>query len=800
MPKIRIICPKNKQESLSKLMDVQVSYDSFVVGEANETEIENLKKQYPVEMITNLETIPLNNVNIDSSVKRISTDNKVIEHPSYDHTNSINEGKHYYIVQFIGPIKKEWLKGIDDVGGRLCDPLPNFSYIVELDKKSLEELNKMNFVKWLGHYDPKYRISPSLLINTPFKSSNDDIKVAISEMDKSSALSNKMGVINGRKDNSLGTVPYKYNISFFTEDSMNEAETSLNQMGITMVEKSEENRKITIDVSPQKDKLTDILSKIPHIHGVKLVEDIKIKKIFNNVASVIMNAKDIGEQLGLAGDGEIIGVADTGIDSGDPMMIHPDFRGRIEGITSFPINPIYDITFVRNPGGDDGAKDVDSGHGTHVSGSVLGDGSSSVSAGHEIVRGIAYRSKLYFQAIEQWMDWTDEARRYFLTQTGKNPDEMILSGIPNDISDLFGDAYNHGCRIHTNSWGGGTAGEYDQQCNDLDKFVWTHKDFTILFAAGNDGVDKNFNGQVDPGSVSSPGTAKNCITVGACENERPFGNSDRYGTWWPDDFPFGDLKNDPMSDSYEDIAAFSSRGPTNDSRIKPDVVAPGTFILSTRSRYIAANNYAWKKFPPNKDYFYMGGTSMATPLTAGAIAVLRQYLRTKKGIANPSAALLKAVLIHASKKLNYRYSGDQRNGLYDYEQGWGLVNVGPIINSNNSIGFIDNTTGLETGQRSIFEVNISSEIKPLKITLVWTDYPGPSLINNLNLLVTDPQGKRYCGNVFEAPFDSQLDTSNNVESVFIERPLVGKYIIEIIGSSVTFPKQDFALVYSGGIT
>ncbi|HEU5120905.1 MAG TPA: hypothetical protein VFT71_07940 [Candidatus Nitrosocosmicus sp.] len=108
------------------------------------------------------------------------------------------------------------------------------------------------------------------------------------------------------------------------------------------------------------------------------------------------------------------------------------------------------------------------------------------------------------------------------------------------------------------------------------------------------------------------------------------------------------------------------------------------------------------------------------------------------------------------------------------EQGWGLINIGSIVNSNNSMGFVDNTTGLETGQSLRFEVNIGSNVKPLRATLVWTDYPGPSLINNLNLVMTDPQGKKYRGNVFEEPFDSRLDATNNVESIFIERPQVGK--------------------------
>ena len=75
-----------------------------------------------------------------------------------------------------------------------------------------------------------------------------------------------------------------------------------------------------------------------------------------------------------------------------------------------------------------------------------------------------------------------------------------------------------------------------------------------------------------------------------------------------------------------------------------------------------------------------------------------------------------------------------------------------------------------------------------------------SLINNLNLVVTYPNGRRYHGNIFEEPFDSRLDTVNNVEAVFIQDPVKGKYKIRMIGSNVIEQVQDFALVYSGEIS
>ena len=98
-----------------------------------------------------------------------------------------------------------------------------------------------------------------------------------------------------------------------------------------------------------------------------------------------------------------------------------------------------------------------------------------------------------------------------------------------------------------------------------------------------------------------------------------------------------------MADDPDQVVAFSSRGPTADGRMKPDVVAPGTWILSTKSTMLSTTATGWRPFPPSSKYFYMGGTSMATPLTAGAVAALRQHLRRDRGILSPTAALLKAV-------------------------------------------------------------------------------------------------------------------------------------------------------------
>jgi serine protease AprX len=274
---------------------------------------------------------------------------------------------------------------------------------------------------------------------------------------------------------------------------------------------------------------------------------------------------------------------------------------------------------------------------------------------------------------------------------------LRLAGIPLDLGHLFLDAYRKRARTHSNSWGGGDPGAYDSQCEQLDRFVWEHKDFCVLAAAGNDGTDRDGDGRINLGSVSSPGTAKNCITVGASESRRTEFSHETYGGWWPDDYPVAPFKRDPMADDPSQVVAFSSRGPTSDGRVKPDVVAPGTFILSTRSTMIAKNNTAWAPYTASRLYFFMGGTSMATPLTAGAVALIREHLRKRARIRRPSAGLVRAALVAGARRLP---AAAPAGGVWDNQQGWGAVDVGAVVAPGRpaSLRFTDVASGLTTGE------------------------------------------------------------------------------------------------------
>ena len=763
------------------------SYDNFALVEASDSQITDLKKEgYQVVLLDQM-NIKLGSMTIDTGEPRIDKTGATKAHPAYAHQKGPGADKHHYIVQFIGPTKEEWKEEIIKKGGAIGDPLPSSSFVVEMDAKTLNNVSNLPFVRWLGHYDPSYRLAANLLKSVALQQEADASAMSLVESPKDE----DQRTLNSRK---AEPVPNTFRILFQSVDLVEDAKSKIIDLG-AVIHTDKSGRSITISFPPDTRELAEKLQQIASIHGVQLIDSVRVRQLRSNVASRIMtdSLSTAQPELPYKGKGEIIAIADTGIDTGDPSTIHEDFRGRIAGIKSWPIIAYWD-PWITNSGADDGPEDVDSGHGTHVAGSVLGDGKLSQGGPERSIRGLAPEASLFFQAIEQKMSWKTDWHR-------KNYGTYVLSGIPENIGELFLQAYQAGARIHTNSWGGGDYGAYDEQSHDLDAFVWEHKDMVILFAAGNDGSDTNRDGKIDTQSITPPATAKNCIAVGASESLRPQFNS-IYKDFDPLAFNRDPIAGDKVADNIEDIAAFSSRGPCLDGRFKPDVVCPGTYILSTRSSLDTGES--WE--PYDEFYKYLGGTSMATPLAAGAIPLIKKHLKNALR-RKPSAALIKAAMIHSAVHSPYRYSAFEANpAVWDPEQGWGHVSLRPFLSDTpgKKMAFADIKKGLKTGQIWSRRFSVIREDLPLKVTMAFTDFPAvannyPGLVNNLNLIVKTPDGKEYHGNAFAPPYDATLDGVNNVESVYIKEPMKGRYKIIVLADEVREGAQDFALVYSGGL-
>jgi serine protease AprX len=744
-------------------------YQAFTLLEVSDKEAKDLARKHWVEDITDQYKLPVGDRVADTSRPRVTARASALPHPAYKGTKSPGPGRHHYIVQFAGPIKPSWLTGVRKAGGEPRAPYQGFAYIVRANKRSLAAIMALPFVRWAGHLPYKARVAPATRTRSE----------------------------GGRKARATEALvprtrirPDVYTVQFFGSDDLKNGLSSVKKLGFRILDRPRDARLLIVESHRPEKSRTAQLDRLAAVHGVQQIRERSIKRPSNDVSAGLMGAPPTtGAGLTLSGKGEVICVCDTGIDTGDPATVHPDFSGRIAAIRSFPITPDF-APYIHNPGANDGPADRDSGHGTHVAGSVLGDGTSSVGLTGLVgrIRGLSHKATLVFQAIEQELDWKNPADE---EEFGR----FLLAGIPADLTVLLQDAYSRGARIHSNSWGGGDPGEYDSQCEQLDRFVWKHKDMCVLVAAGNDGSDRDGDGAINPMSVTSPSTAKNCITIGASENRRPSFNDETYGEWWPRDYPVAPFKNAAMANNPDQIVAFSSRGPTSDGRFKPEALAPGTFILSTRSRRIAPNNKAWAAYPPSNLYFHMGGTSMATPLAAGAVGLLREHLRKNHVPGGPTAALLKALLVASTVRLPT--PGAKR--LVDNDQGYGLINLMSVLKPGKDRKLqVENVTpGLKTGEAWTRSLTIKGAV-PLRVVLAYSDYPGQALVNNLNLVAYAPDGKRFVGNKANAG-SLTLDSQNNVEMVEVLKAQAGNWRVEVVGANVPQGPQDFAIVIVGRV-
>ena len=394
------------------------------------------------------------------------------------------------------------------------------------------------------------------------------------------------------------------------------------------------------------DLSVDALTQITANPAVSWIEPYVAPTISNAAARRVMGAESVWQNYGLFGAGQIVAVSDSGLSVQNQLSA--DFGGRLlKAYTPSQMKP-EDAACARKTNWTDL-----NGHGTHVAGSVLGTGvlSGADPATHKYTTsnaGVAPEAQMVFMAMN-----TDGSGGIQCIPINGN---YIAYG------------YDNGARISSNSWGSDTQGAYTQNASVIDDYIWKNQDYLVLFAAGN-------AGRSGRQTVGSPGSAKNIISVGASENNRPDQGS--------------------SSDNPAQMADFSSRGPTADGRTKPDIVAPGTNVLSV----LAAQ--AIGGFTPavaGQPYAFSSGTSMATPLTAGAAALVREWMGKVRGVANPSAALLKATMINGAAQI----AATSPN----MDSGWGRVDLKNTFDAKYAL-FEDNRRGLQTGGQTEFQIQIA---------------------------------------------------------------------------------------------
>jgi uncharacterized membrane protein len=355
-------------------------------------------------------------------------------------------------------------------------------------------------------------------------------------------------------------------------------------------------------------------------------------------------------------------------------------------------------------------------------------------------------------------------------------------GRQGSIYDLLADAKQKTARIAINAWGlSGSEGQYTADSRSVDQFVKDERSLLPIFSVGEwDGTGTS--------TVTTPATAKNVLSVGASTT--------------------GSGGTTPQGS----VDTISREGPTTDGRIKPDVVAPGIEICSGRAEE-ARNPSGFAcgtGTHANGDPLYMSlsGTSQSASVAGGLAALTREYLREQVSISSPSASLIKAAMINGAEDLG---APDVPN----YQEGWGQLNIQntvmPMDGTTQLSTFYDDGKTLQPSFGLLYELNLDIT-HGLDITLAWNDEAGSAtssqtdskLINDLDLIIFDPDGNQWYGNNFNAGFSAvggSSDIKNNVERVSIAPNTLsnsGQWLVQVIHRGGV--DQDFSIVITGDAT
>ena len=720
-------------------------------------------------------------------------------------------GKHLHLVQFAGPIKERWLAELKASGVQIVSYIPENTYLIYGDAAALARMQTWagasEEAQWEGEYsqDLKVHTKARALVSRRADGKFEAATFAIQLIADTNSNVSTMALID-----SLKTAPVQ------VDYQMNPYRNVVVSIPSDQLD--------TIAAQP------DVISIQPYTQP-KLRDERQDQIVAGNLFGTAPSGPGYLAWLASKGftqaqfdaSGFVVDVADSGIDNGTTAPGH--FGLYRNGDTSASSRVAYSRFEPQN----------------HVTGTLSGcDGhgtlNSHIIANFDNYTGFQHRDSAGYSYGVGVCPFVKVGASVIFDNSVPNNDYTD----PN-FNTMASDAYGSGARISNNSWGSDVNGDYDIDSQTYDKLVRDaqsgvsgNQEMIFAFAAGNAGPCTPKKSQ----GIDSPGSAKNVITVGAASNVRSLsasnGGSDANGT---------DAcgETDANAATADDISCSSSRGPCSDGRMKPDLVAPGIHItggvpqnspppspLSLGSALDCFDALGVCALPNSgttgntNNFFPLGqqfytessGTSHATPVVAGACALVRQYF-INNSLAVPSPAMTKAFLMNSAR---YLTGSDANDNLWSPNQGMGEVNLGTAF--DGVARFLrdqvpaDKFTG--TGQRLAFAGQVADGSKPFRVTIAWTDAPGNTTGNayNNNLdLVVNIGGKSYKGNDFNGQYSTTggiADAKNNVESVFLPAGVTGNFTVLVTAANINSDgvpneapalDQDFALViYNGNAT
>ena len=708
-------------------------------------------------------------------------------------------GRRLHLVQFVGPVKPEWVAALERAGLRLVTYIPNNAYLVYGDAQALAALDALAgsepFIQWHGAYESEDSIQPRARNRDAagtYRALGTDL-FAIQLVDDPDANAGTLAMVDAVKLAPLRRQSRQLGYLNFVAQ-------------------------IPPDQVPVLAAQPDVVSINTYIEPKKFDErqNMIVSGNLNSGGSAPTNSGYLDwlyskgfTQDQFTASGFVVDVCDSGLDIGTTA---PNHFGLYQlGNTALASR----VAYARLEGTPNSGSTIQGcdGHGT-LNAHIIGGYNDRTgfphadSAGYRYGLGVCPFVKVGSSVIFDPANFTDP-----------------------DYEDMISRAYRDGARVSSDSWGADTAGDYDIDAQRYDYLVRDaqpsgaavssngNQEMTIVFAAGNAGSSA--------GTVGSPGTAKNIITVGAAENVHSHAITNGGASTVGND---GCETPDAEANNANDIATFSSRGPCDDLRKKPEIVAPGTHItggIAQQTRAMTGNgndlscfdasgvcglldnsdNYV-NFFPTNQQWYSTSsGTSHSTPAVAGGCALIRQYF-INEGRNAPSPAMVKAYLVNSAR---YMTGVSANDTLWSNSQGMGGMNLGLAFDGTPRIikDQLTNELFTATGQTRQYVGTVGSTGKVFRVTLSWTDAPGSTsgnaYKNNLDLTVTIG-GQTYKGNVFSGALSAAggtADVRNNTESVFLPAGQTGVVVVTVTAANINSDgvpnhggalDQDFALV------
>ncbi|KAF0974648.1 hypothetical protein FDP41_006122 [Naegleria fowleri] len=557
-------------------------------------------------------------------------------------------------------------------------------------------------------------------------------------------------------------------------------------------------------------QIGQVLLSYPHVHFIERKLEMTLH---NRFASTLMQQATSTSpttsstpfyDMGIYGSNQVVAVSDSGLDHDNCFFYDSKTTPTVNVLDTNRRKVVY----YSSTNGDN--SDGVDGHGTHVCGAIVGSiENQALNTSLNRYHGMAPGSKIWFNDIQAgngglsipnpvtplFQQPYDNGVRIFSNSWGCGPDSFVSCNydcsncqLTRAVGTYAAGSYvtNADCKaLFGTTTCCNICNVYSSQCQTIDKFLWDRKDAVILFSQGNSGYLSEF------GNTGYPAVSKNTISVGAHHTSNAgFVDGVNY-----DDFlkkmqeanlPFTSTAQccaysgtsyqavrayccpttisqmySSQSSIYNEnnLASFSSRGPACGGRIKPDVVAVGHTVISTHSDGSLTTKQCGSQSPQlgnSAALLLMSGTSMATPLTAGVVSLLREYFQKYAQIANPSGTLLKAALIHSATPLtgSVAISFDESNrkniqqayGSPNFYDGFGKVQIGNLLKDTNGnaldmkIWEASFTSSSEVLRVCLRMKKTAKSPSSFKATLAWYDMPSsiavePALIHDLDLIV-----------------------------------------------------------------